>query len=81
MVNSSQRMCVVQDEFKILRCQINSPDLNRIEKLLNHLDQIACAIECQPGIVTQLAPVLGYQIACAIQSQSGKLTQLTPALV
>ncbi|GFU68105.1 transposable element Tc3 transposase [Trichonephila clavipes] len=47
-----------QDEFTVLRWPANSPDLNPIEHLWDHLDQVVRAMDPQPRNLAQLATAL-----------------------
>ncbi|GFU04088.1 transposable element Tcb1 transposase [Trichonephila clavipes] len=47
-----------QDEFTVLPCPANSPELNPIENLWDHLDRVVRAMDPQPRNLAQLATAL-----------------------
>ncbi|GBN84282.1 hypothetical protein AVEN_72197-1 [Araneus ventricosus] len=47
-----------QDEFTVLPWPANSPDLNPIENLWDHLDRVVRAMDTQPRNLVQLATAL-----------------------
>ncbi|GBO18476.1 hypothetical protein AVEN_164131-1, partial [Araneus ventricosus] len=47
-----------QDEFTVLPWPANSPDLNPIENLWDHLDRVVRAMDPQPRNLAQLATAL-----------------------
>ncbi|GBM68683.1 hypothetical protein AVEN_9158-1 [Araneus ventricosus] len=60
--HSARSVCawfeVHQDEFTVLPWSANSPDLNPIENLWDHLDRVVRAMDPQPHNLAQLAMAL-----------------------
>ncbi|GBN34945.1 hypothetical protein AVEN_25990-1 [Araneus ventricosus] len=60
--HAARRVCAWfeehQDEFTVLPWPANSPDLNPIENLWDHLDRVVRAMDPQPRNLAQLATAL-----------------------
>ncbi|GBM39699.1 hypothetical protein AVEN_47506-1 [Araneus ventricosus] len=52
-----------QDEFTVLPWPANSPDLNPIENLWDHLDRVVRAMDPQPRNLAQLPTALDVGMA------------------